>query len=206
MVYGKHAPNWAPSHSSLIMSRLQRNIFPWLGGKPIADINASQLLEVVRRIEQRGALETCPSRPSELWTGVPLRCGDGARRARPVSRFAWRIVPRKEQALRCPHRSQDRSAPLLRVLDGYEGSLIVRCALRLAPLVFVRPGELRRAEWKDIDLEAAEWRFTVTKTDNAAPCAPFPPGGGGSARTQPADRTRALCLPQWSHAEGKPCP
>jgi integrase len=49
-------------------------------------------------------------------------------------------------------------------MDGYEGTLTVRCALRLAPLVFVRPGELRKAEWADIDLGAAEWRFTVTKT------------------------------------------
>jgi integrase len=53
---------------------------------------------------------------------------------------------------------------LLRAMDGYEGTLTVRCALRLAPLVFVRPGELRKAEWADIDLGAAEWRFTVTKT------------------------------------------
>jgi len=50
-------------------------------------------------------------------------------------------------------------------MDGYEGSLIVQCALWLAPLVFVRPGELRKAEWKDIDLDNAEWRYMVTKTD-----------------------------------------
>ena len=55
--------------------------------------------------------------------------------------------------------------PLLRVLDGYRGTLPVRCALRLAPLNFVRPGELCTAEWADIDLEGAEWRYTVTKTD-----------------------------------------
>jgi integrase len=54
---------------------------------------------------------------------------------------------------------------ILRAVDGYEGTLTVRCALRLAPLVFVRPGELRKAEWKDIDLDAAEWRYRVTKTD-----------------------------------------
>jgi integrase len=54
---------------------------------------------------------------------------------------------------------------LLRMIDGYQGSAIVHGALRLAPLVFVRPGELRRALWTDIDLEAAEWRYTVTKTD-----------------------------------------
>lgn len=57
-----------------------------------------------------------------------------------------------------------KAAELLRALDGYQGTLTVRCALRLAPLVFVRPGELRRAEWAHIDLEAAEWRYTVTKT------------------------------------------
>ena len=56
-------------------------------------------------------------------------------------------------------------AEVLRALDGYEGTLTVRCALRLAPLVFVRPGELRHAQWADIDLDAAKWRYTVTKTD-----------------------------------------
>ncbi len=55
--------------------------------------------------------------------------------------------------------------PLLRVLDGYRGTLPVRCALRLAPLVFVRPGELCTAEWADIELDGTEWRYTVTKTD-----------------------------------------
>jgi integrase len=50
-------------------------------------------------------------------------------------------------------------------MDGYQGTLPVICALRLAPLVFVRPGELRKAEWKDIDLNAAEWRYRVSKTD-----------------------------------------
>ena len=54
---------------------------------------------------------------------------------------------------------------LLRAMDGYQGTFVVACALRLAPLVFVRPGELRKAEWKDIDLDAAEWRYTVTKTN-----------------------------------------
>ena len=147
------------------MSRLQRNIFPWLGAKPIADINASQLLEVVRRIEQRGVLETAHR--------VLQNCGQVFRYAvatgsaeRDLSadlRGALSPVKKKHfAALTDPKKV----GPLLRVLDGYEGSLIVRCALRLAPLVFVRPGELRRAEWSDIDLEAAEWRFTVTKTDS----------------------------------------
>jgi len=53
----------------------------------------------------------------------------------------------------------------MRAIDGYEGSLTVRCALRLAPLVFVRPGELRQAEWTAMDLDGGEWRYTVTKTN-----------------------------------------
>jgi integrase len=56
-------------------------------------------------------------------------------------------------------------AGILRAMHGYEGDLTVRCALRLAPVVFVRPGELRMAEWKDIDFDVAEWRYIVTKTN-----------------------------------------
>ena len=56
-------------------------------------------------------------------------------------------------------------AKVLRAMDGYNGTLTVRCALRLAPLVFVRPGELRQALWEDMDLDAAQWRYTVSKTD-----------------------------------------
>jgi integrase len=58
-----------------------------------------------------------------------------------------------------------KAGGVLRAIDAYEGTPIVRCALRLAPLVFVRPGELRHAEWADIDLDAAEWRYTVSKTN-----------------------------------------
>ena len=184
------------------MSRLQRNIFPWLGGKPIADINASQLLEVVRRIEQRGVLETAHR--------VLQNCGQVFRYAVATGR-AERDLSADLRGALSPVKKKHFAAltdpkkvgPLLRVLDGYEGSLIVRCALRLAPLVFVRPGELRRAEWKDIDLEAAEWRFTVTKTDTSASRSPIPPGGGGSARTLPADRIRTLCLPERSPRQGE---
>ena len=66
----------------------------------------------------------------------------------------------------------EKLAGILRALDSYEGTLVVRCALRLAPLVFVRPGELRHAQWADIDLEMAEWRYTVTQDRHEAYCAP----------------------------------
>lgn len=114
--YEKHAPNWVASHGDRIIRRLERDIFPFIGKRPIGEIAASELLDVVRRIEARGALETAHRALSN--------CGQ-------VFRYAVATVA---------------------------------CALRLAPLVFVRPGELRTAEWAHIDLDAGEWRYTVTKT------------------------------------------
>ena len=159
----KHSPNWAASHASRILSRLERDIFPWIGSTPIADITAPQLLAAMRRIEQRGALETAHRALQNcgqvfryaVATGRAERDSSGDLRGAlsPVKGKHFAAVTDPKQV-----------GSLLRVLDGYEGTLIVRCSLRLAPLVFVRPGELRHAQWEDIDLETAEWRYTVTKT------------------------------------------
>ncbi len=160
----KHTPNWTPSHSSRIISQLVRDVLPWIGGKPVAAVTPSQLLAVARRVEQHGALETAHRVLQNYGQVFRYAVATGCATHDPSVVLRGALPPVKGghfAALTDPKTI----GPLLRVLDGYEGSLIVRCALRLAPLVFVRPGELRRAEWSDIDLEAAEWRFTVTKTD-----------------------------------------
>ena len=161
--FSKLAPNWADSHSSRIISQLERDVFPWIGGKPVAAVAPSQLLAVARRVEERGALDTAHR--------VLQNCGQVFRYAVATGRATHDpsvvlkgALPPVKGGHFAALTDPEKIGPLLRVLDGYEGSLIVRCALRLAPLVFVRPGELRRAEWKDIDLDTAEWRFTVTKT------------------------------------------
>ena len=162
--FAKHAPNWADGHSSRIISQLTRDVFPWIGGKPVATVTASQLLSVVRRVEERGALETAHRVLQNCGQVFRYAVATGRAKHDPCGVLKGALPPVKGghfAALTDPKKV----GPLLRVLSGYEGSLIVRCALRLAPLVFVRPGELRRAEWKDIDLDAAEWRFTVAKTD-----------------------------------------
>ena len=161
--FAKHTPNWTTSHSSRIMSQLERDVFPWIGGKPVAAVTPSQLLAVVRRVEQRGALETAHRVLQSCGQVFRYAVATGRAKHDPSVVLRGALPPVKGghfAALTDPKTI----GPLLRVLNGYEGSLIVRCALRLAPLVFVRPGELRRAEWKDIDLETAEWRFAVTKT------------------------------------------
>ena len=163
--YAKQAPNWAEHHGDRIIRRFERDIFPWIGGRPIADVTAPELLAAVQRIENRGALETAHRALGNcgqvfryaVATGRALRDPSGDLRGAlpPVKGEHFAAVTEPKQA-----------AELLRTLDGYQGTLTVACALRLAPLVFVRPGELRAAEWADIDLDAAEWRYHVTKTDS----------------------------------------
>ncbi|MCH8041891.1 MAG: integrase arm-type DNA-binding domain-containing protein [Nitrospinae bacterium] len=162
--FAKYSPNWSANHADRIIRRLERDLFPWIGGKPIADVTPPQLLEVVRRIEKRGALETAHRALRNC--GQVLRYAVATGRAeRDISGDLRGALPPVKGEHLASVTEPEKVADLLRAMDGYEGTLTVRCALRLAPLVFVRPGELRHGKWSDIDLDAAEWCYTVTKTD-----------------------------------------
>lgn len=161
--HNKNATNWTKSHSARILRRLELDIFPWIGGKAVADITAPDLLGAARRIESRGALETAHRALQNCGQVLRYAVATG-RTDRDVSSDLRGALPPVRKSHLAAVTEPDKVAPMLRIFDGYEGSFIVKCALRLAPLVFVRPGELRRAEWADIDLEKAEWRYHVTKT------------------------------------------
>lgn len=162
--FAKKSQSWVPSHSDRIIRRLENDVFPWLGGKPVADIKAPELLSIIRRIEERGANETAHRALSECGQIFRYAVATGRAERDPSGdlRGALTSVKKKHFA---SVTEPEKVAEVLRMLDGYHGTLAVRCALRLAPLVFVRPGELRHAKWDDIDLGQAEWRYTVTKTD-----------------------------------------
>ena len=162
--HAKHLPSWTEKHAETILRRLELNVFPWLGGKPIADITAPQLLQVVRRIEERGALETAHRVLGCCGQVFRYAIATGRADRDPSGDLRGALPPVKSHHFAAV-TEPDKIAAVLRAIDGYEGTLPVRCALRLAPLVFVRPGELRKAEWADIDLNAAEWRYIVTKTN-----------------------------------------
>ncbi len=162
--YAKHSPNWAPNHGNRIIRRLERDIFPWIGGKPIADITAAQLLEVIRRVAQRGALETAHRALANCGQVFRYAIATGRAERDPSGDLRGALPPVKRTHFSSITEPK-KVAEVLRALDGYEGTLPVRCALRLAPLVFVRPGELRHAQWSDINLDEREWRYTVTKTN-----------------------------------------
>ena len=162
--FSKQKPSWVDSYSGRVIDRLKRDVFPWIGGVPIADISARQLLGVVQRIEQRGALETAHRALRNCGQVFRYAVATGRADRDPCVDLRGALPPVKGTHFAAVTEPDD-VAKVLRILDGYEGTLVVRSALRLAPLVFVRPGELRRAEWAAISLEAAEWRFTVTKTN-----------------------------------------
>jgi integrase len=135
---------------------------PWIGERPVAEIDAPELLTVLRRIEARGAHETAHR--------TKQRCGQVFRYAIATGRAQRDPTPDLRGAL-SPVVSKSRAAitdpakvgDLLRSIDGYAGDFVTRCALRLAPLLFVRPGELRHAEWAELDFDAAEWRIPAGK-------------------------------------------
>ena len=154
--FAKYRPTWTASHGEKIISRLEKDIFPWLGKKPIASITPRLLLECLRRIEALGALDTAHR--------AGQNCSQIFRYAVATDRAERDLYPDLRGAL--PPAKQKHFAAitepkaigeLLRAIDGYQGQFVTICALKLSPMVFLRPGELRKAEWVEFDLDRAEW-------------------------------------------------
>ncbi len=142
---------------------LERNIFPWLGSKPITEILPKDILVCLRRLEERGTIETA-HRTLQI-TGQIVRYAVATGRIdRDITPDLRGALPPAKGGNFASMTDPKQIAPLLRAIDDYSGSYIVKSALQIAPLVFVRPGELRHAEWQHIDLESKEWRYLVTKT------------------------------------------
>lgn len=156
--FGRQRATWVDSHADKIISRLERDLFPWLGRRQISSITAPELLGALRRIEERGAVETAHRALQNCGQIYRYAIATGRAERDPTPALRGALAPVKQThypAVTDPARI----AALLRAIDGYEGTLITRSALRLAPLLFVRPGELRKAEWSEIDLESAEWNI-----------------------------------------------
>lgn len=158
----KFTPTWSISHSNTTISRMVRDLFPWIGKRPISEIKAPELLGALRRVESRGALES--ARRLKIIAGQVFRYAVATGRAErdpsgdlrgalatPTEKHHAAIIDPKEVA------------PLLRAIEGYQGTFVVKCALRLAPMFFVRPGELRQAEWVEMDLDEAVWNIPANK-------------------------------------------
>lgn len=135
---------------------------PWIGSRPIAEIEAPELLKLLRRIEERGAHETAHRTKQRCGQVFRYAISTGRAKHDPTADLRGALAPvvsTSRAAITDPAKVGD----LLRAIDSYQGSLVTKCALQLAPLVFVRPGELRKAEWAEIDLDAAQWRIPAAR-------------------------------------------
>lgn len=159
-----HMKNKAKSHSDKVIRRFELYLFPWIGSKAIADITAPQMLEAVKRIERLGILETA-HRALQTAGQVFRYAVQTGRALRDVTADLKGALPATTTQHMAAFTEPDDVAELMHAIDSYKGTFTVQCALRLAPLVFVRPTELRMAKWADIDLDAREWRYVVSKTN-----------------------------------------
>ena len=199
--FSKHEPNWSASHADRIIRRLHRDVFPWIGSRAIANITAPQLLETVQRIEQRGALETAHRVLNICSQVFRYAIATGRARYNPSGDLRGALPPVKGKHF-ASVTEPEQVGEVLRALEGYAGTLPVRCALRLAPLVFVRPGELRHAQWNDIDLDNAEWRYLVTKTE-AQHIVPLSKQAIEILQeVKPLTGRRQVCIPQCQKPQG----
>ncbi|AME26253.1 tyrosine-type recombinase/integrase [Burkholderia sp. PAMC 26561] len=153
---------WESEYANLVLRRLESDIFPLLGGRPIAEITPLELLTVLRRIEQRGA--------NDLTRRVLQKCGQVFRYAVVTGRAPRDPTTDLRDALKPVQKQhyasiQDPKAvgELMRAMRDYLGAFETKCALLLGILTFVRPGELRKAEWLEFDREQAEWRIPASR-------------------------------------------
>lgn len=153
-----HVAKVSASHAARTLTRFEQDVFPWLGKLPPSEISPPLLLQTIRRIEDRGAVETA-HRALQACGQVfryALATGRAARDPSADLRGALKpVLVEHMPAITDPKRVGE----LLRAIHDYKGSLVTRAALQLAPLFFVRPGELRKAEWSEFDFDSAEWRI-----------------------------------------------
>jgi integrase len=160
--FAKKSPSWAKSNSDKIFKRLENDAFPWLGERPIAEITAPEILKSLRRIEDRGAVESAHRMRNYCGQIFRYAIATGRAERDPSADLKGAITtPVKEH--HAAITEPQKVAELLRAIDAYQGYFVTRCALRLAPLFFVRPGELRKAEWVEIDLSKAEWNIPAER-------------------------------------------
>ncbi|MCA7956392.1 integrase arm-type DNA-binding domain-containing protein [Burkholderia multivorans] len=156
--HAKYAPTWSESHGARILRRLEVDAFPWIGGKPVADLAPPDVLDVLRRVEKRGALETAHRLHANVGQVCRYAVATG-RAPRDVTADLRGALPPVQQEHMASITDPKQVAELLRAIDGYQGTFPVLCALRLSPLLFQRPGELRAAEWAEFDLDASTWEI-----------------------------------------------
>lgn len=160
--FEKFSKGWADSHMEKIIRRLELYLFPWIGHRPIAKLSAVDVLTCPRRIEAGAKLETAKRALQNCSRIFRYAIATGRAENNPAEHLRGALPPHREGHLAAITTPKE-VGELLRAIDAYSGSTVVRMALKLAPYVFVRPGELRQCEWAEIDWDKREWHIPERK-------------------------------------------
>jgi len=154
--------NWTDKHKNTVQSRLDRDILPWLKNRPVNEITAREALVICRRVEDRGAVESA-HRVKTIISQVMRYCvARGLVENDPCRDLKGALSSVSPKHMATITDPQEVGA-LMRAIEDYKGTAVTRAALKLAALTFVRPGELRHAEWSEIDLVKKEWKIPAEK-------------------------------------------
>jgi len=153
----------AKTHRDKVMRRLEVYVFPYLGRRPVSELTAPEILACVRRVEAANKLETAHRTLQAIGQVIRYAVANGLAESDPTPALRGALPPVSHRHMAAP-TEPEKVGEILRALDAFQGSPIVAAAIKLLPLLFCRPGELITMRWADVDLEAGEWRYTVTKT------------------------------------------
>ena len=159
---------WSVTHHQHIKECFERDVYPWIGNRPLKELSAVEVLTALRRITARGAIETAAR--TKQFIGQAIRYGIATGRAeRDVTQDLRGALPSPSKGHYPAITEPKPLGQLLRDIDAYGGNFVVRTALQIQPMLFARPANLAAAEWSEFDLDAAEWRIAADKMkmDNA---------------------------------------
>lgn len=158
----KQEQAWSTGHARTVISRLRRDLLPWLGSRPIKGITAPEILTVLRRIEGRGAGETahrCKTIVSQVFRyGIATGVADRD----PAADLRGALAPTRPKKM-AAITDPEKVAELLKAISGYQGDIVTRCALKFSAMTFGRPGEIRHAEWSEINWIKKQWSIPAEK-------------------------------------------
>ena len=154
-------PGWSDNHADRLLKRLEQDVFPFIGNRPVSEIKTPEIVGVLKRIASR-TLETAHRIKTAFYQIFHYAKLNGKIEYNPAADLR-KVLPTVKHVHMAAPTDPKEVIPLLRAIDAFDGSFIVKCALRIAPLVFVRPGELRKAEWSEIDLDSATWNIPEAK-------------------------------------------
>lgn len=165
--FDRHLSKKADSTKAKVISRMERFALPYIGNRPISELTAPDILLLVRRVETNSSLDTAHRVQQEIGQIIRYAIQTGRAVSDPTPALRGALPPIKQTHFAAPTEEPAKVGELLRVMDAFTGSPQVAAAIKLLPMLFCRPGELRMMKWTDVDLEAAEWRYTATKTNTA---------------------------------------